>query len=64
MGLKPRVFIHKGERLADPDPGMKPADVRDHYAAKYPELANATFEFKKDGANDIYTFKTSAGTKG
>lgn len=64
MALKPRIFEYNGERLADPDPTMKPADVKDHYAAKYPELTNATFKFSKEGGNDKYTFTKSVGTKG
>lgn len=64
MVLKPRVFVFNGERLADPDPTMKPNDVRDHYAAKFPELTTATFKFSREGGNDVYTFSKSAGTKG
>lgn len=64
MALKPRVFVFNGERLADPDPGLTPQQVKDHYAARYPQLTNATFKFSKEGGNDTYTFTVTAGVKG
>jgi len=66
MSLKPRIFIHNDNRLPDPDPSKPPQEIKDIYAAQYPELTNATYVFSKDkdtGA-DVYTFKASAGTKG
>lgn len=64
MGLTPRKFMFNGERLADPDPTMKPDDVKNHYAAQHPELTNATFTFSKEGPMDVYTFAKKVGTKG
>jgi PRTRC genetic system protein C len=64
MSLRPRKFMYNGERLADPDPTKTPQEVRDIYAAQHPELTTATFDFSKEGAMDVYTFKKSAGTKG
>jgi PRTRC genetic system protein C len=61
-----REFHFNGAKLADPDPKMKPEEVRKFYAGNgYAALTNATTSAPeyKDG-KEIYTFKGSVGTKG
>jgi PRTRC genetic system protein C len=61
-----REFHFNGTVLGDPDPGMKPDEVRKVYAASgYPTLTNATVtgpEFKN--GKEIYNLKAAVGTKG
>jgi len=69
MSLQPRIFrLPNGERLPDIDPGKTPAEIKDHYAGKYPELTNANYVFSKETiegvSRDVYTFKTRVETKG
>ena len=64
MKNQPRIFMHGDNRLPDPDPTKTPQEVRDFYAAQYPELTTATYAFKTEGGKDVYTFKKSVGTKG
>tara|TARA_B110001469_G_C9297718_1_gene162399 strand:+ start:283 stop:489 length:207 start_codon:yes stop_codon:yes gene_type:complete len=60
-----RVFKHGSIELPDPSLALTPIQVRDSYAATYPELATATIK-GPDHANgkETYTFKQSIGTKG
>lgn len=61
-----REFHFNGARLADPDPNMKPDEVRKFFASNgYPALTNAATPAPeyKDG-REIFTFKGSVGTKG
>lgn len=60
-----RVFKYKGDKLVDIGSHLTPEDVRDAYAATYPELATARIAGPEiqDG-KQIYTFETSAGSKG
>ncbi|MBV8834233.1 MAG: PRTRC system protein C [Acidobacteriaceae bacterium] len=37
----PRTFSYMGLQLADPDPALTPEQVRDAYAAQYPEITTA-----------------------
>lgn len=61
-----REFNFNGASLADPDPNMKPDEVRKMYASSgYPTLTNAsvTGPETKNG-REVYTFKAAVGTKG
>lgn len=61
-----REFHFNGAKLADPDPGMSPEQVKKLYAGNgYPTLTNAsvTGPETKDG-REVYTFKAAVGTKG
>lgn len=60
-----RVFVHNGARLADPDTVMSPASVKDLFSAMYPELLNAEIQGPEvEGAELVYTFHRTTGTKG
>jgi PRTRC genetic system protein C len=51
--------------LPDPGKSLSLEDVRDVYAAAYPELVSASIEGpEKRGDNLTYTFKKGVGTKG
>lgn len=65
VGEIPRVFMYKGEELSDPDHGLAPSRVLEHYEGQFPEFMNATVDGGeyKDGKL-IYTVKTVIGTKG
>jgi len=60
-----REFRYNG--LVLPDPGVKhsPEQVRDIYAAAYPEITTAAIEGpEKKGSKLVYTLKRAVGTKG
>jgi PRTRC genetic system protein C len=61
-----REFHFNGMRLADPDPGMTPDQVRNMYASSgYAELTNASITGPKtEGGRQVYEFKKAVGTKG
>jgi len=61
-----RTFIYSGMTLPDPDPAMSPDDVRQMYAASYPELTTAVVEGPDYKANGkaVYTLRKAAGAKG
>ncbi|NKE70222.1 PRTRC system protein C [Candidatus Manganitrophus noduliformans] len=60
-----RFFEYGQLRLSDPDPGMTPEQVRDFYAAVYPELAQAVVgEPERRGATQVYKITRAVGTKG
>ena len=60
-----RVFKHGSIELPDPALTMTPAQVRDSYAATYPELATAIIKGPDHASGkETYTFKASIGTKG
>ena len=60
-----RQFTYRGNTLADPDPSLSVDQVREAYAAQYPELTNAVVD---DGGNEngviTYEFSVNAGSKG
>lgn len=65
-----REFVYKKNnndiKLADPSETMTPGDVLNFYSGTYPELINARVEgpvINKDG-KQVYTIKTTVGTKG
>lgn len=67
MRTKPvtRAFKIGNRLLPDPNPTLSPAQVKDLYAAQYPELASAAVEGPelRDG-QQVYTFPRQVGTKG
>ncbi len=60
-----RSFNYMGLQLADPDPALTPEQVRDAYAAQYPEITTAVLE-GPDATGDklVYKFTRAIGTKG
>jgi len=61
----PRVFRYNSVDLDDPGPEHDAVDVRNLYAATYPEITSAAIEGpeQKDGKL-VYTFRKAVGTKG
>jgi PRTRC genetic system protein C len=61
----PRTFRFNKRVLPDPNPKMTPAQVKDLYAAQYPELASAAIEEPElKGGQQVYTLARQVGTKG
>jgi PRTRC genetic system protein C len=60
-----RKFKYNSVTLPDPNPDMSADEVREMYAAQYPELLNAVVEgpVTKDNVS-TYTFIRAAGAKG
>ena len=58
-----RTFSYMGLQLADPDPALTPEQVRDAYAAQYPEITTAVIE-GPDASGDKLVFTRAIGTKG
>ena len=60
-----RSFRFNKRVLPDPNPKLSPAQVKDLYAAHYPELASAAIEGPELKADkQVYTFVRQVGTKG
>ena len=64
-----RVFrFKKGSetvKLNDPNPAFTPQDVIRFYSPQHPELTTATIDGPKiEGAEAVFEFKTTVGTKG
>lgn len=60
-----RSFSYSGITLPDPGPNLSVEQVKDVYAASYPELTSASIEGPEAvGGKMLYTFKRSVGTKG
>lgn len=60
-----RTFRFNKRVLPDPNPKMTPAQVKDLYAAQYPELASAAIEGPElKGGQQVYTLARQVGTKG
>jgi PRTRC genetic system protein C len=61
----PRVFIHNGQKLPDPDPALPPHRVKALHAATFPKLATATIDgpIAKDGTME-YRYVEAIGVKG
>lgn len=60
-----REFAYNGLSLPDPGAQMTPEQVRDMYAAAYPEITTAMIEGpEQKGGKLVYTFKRAIGTKG
>ena len=60
-----RAFRYNSVDLADPGAAYTPSQVRDFYAAVYPEITTAAIEGPEtaDGKM-VYTFRRAVGTKG
>jgi PRTRC genetic system protein C len=60
-----RVFKFQKETLQDIDPNFSPELIKETYAARYPELVNATISGPIIKGNQaVYTFAKTLGTKG
>lgn len=60
------VYMAGGREVSyeDATDAYKPDDIRQHWAQSFPELANATWEEKKEGETRVITFAKKVGTKG
>ena len=60
-----REFRYNGVALPDPGPQHTLEQVREFYAAMYPEITSAAIEGPENiGSKTIYTFRRAVGTKG
>ena len=60
-----RSFSFNGVALPDPGPGLTPEQVKDVYAATYPDLTSAQVEGPElKGNKMVYSFRRAVGTKG
>ena len=60
-----RSFRFNKRILPDPNPRLTPAQVKDLYAAQFPELASAAIEGPElKGGQQVYSFARQVGTKG
>jgi PRTRC genetic system protein C len=60
------VYLTGGREVTfdDDADAYKPDDIRQHWAATFPELASATWEEKKEDGVRVVTFAKKVGTKG
>ena len=60
-----RSFRFNKRVLPDPNPRLSPAQVKDLYAAQFPELASAAIEGPElKNGQQVYTLARQVGTKG
>lgn len=60
-----REFRYAGMVLGDPAPSLSPDQVRDLYAATYPELGAGTVQGPSvEGSKMVYTLVVAVGDKG
>jgi PRTRC genetic system protein C len=60
-----REFTYNSVRLPDPGSGLSVDQVRDTYAAAYPEIATASLEGPEAVGNKlVYRFSRAIGSKG
>jgi PRTRC genetic system protein C len=60
-----RAFRYNSVALPDPGPQYMIEQVRDMYAATYPEIVNAAVEGPEEKNGEmVYTFRRAVGTKG
>ena len=60
-----RSFRFNRRVLPDPNPKLSPAQVKDLYAAQFPELASAAVEGPElKSGQQVYSFARQVGTKG
>jgi len=60
-----RSFRFNKRVLPDPNPKLTPAQVKDLYAAQFPELASAAIEGPElKNGQQVYGFARQVGTKG
>jgi len=63
--LVTRSFKFNKRVLPDPNPKLSPLQVRDLYAAQFPELASAAIEGPElKNGQQVYTLARQVGTKG
>ncbi len=63
--LVTRRFKFNNRVLPDPNPRLSPAQVKDLYAAQFPELASAAIEGPElKSGQQFYGFARQVGTKG
>lgn len=61
----PRAFSYNGVELPDIGGDLTPEQVKDVYAATYPEITSAAIEGPEHkGGKLVYTFRRAVGTKG
>jgi PRTRC genetic system protein C len=60
-----RAFRYNSVALPDPGPQYTLEQVRDLFAATYPEIVNAAIEGPEEKSGElVYTFRRAVGTKG
>jgi len=60
-----REFTYNSVKLADPNPTFNLTQVRDFFAAVYPEIINADIDGPEViGNKNVYKFRRAVGTKG
>lgn len=60
-----REFTYNGVALKDPNPAHSVEQVREFYAAIYPEIVSAAIEGPENVGNKlVYAFRRAVGTKG
>jgi PRTRC genetic system protein C len=60
-----RVFAYNGAEMPDPGTHLAVEEVKEIFAASFPELVNATIEGPEvKGAKAVYTFARAVGAKG
>ncbi len=60
-----REFTYNGVRLPDPGPRLSVDQVRETYAAAYPEIVTASVEGPEVvGSKLVYRFSRAIGSKG
>lgn len=60
-----REFTYNSVKLADPNPTFNLTQVRDFFAAVYPEIINADIDGPEIvGNKNVYKFRRAVGTKG
>lgn len=60
-----RAFKYNSVDLTDPGPQYTPEQVRDFYAAAYPEIVSAGIDGPEQANGKlVYTFRRAVGTKG
>lgn len=59
-----RIIKFRGQVLADPGPEFAPEQVRELYAAQFPELASANISEREEDGVRVVEFIPRVGTKG
>ena len=60
-----REFNYNGVRLPDPNPSMTPEEVRQFYAAQYPDITTASITGPETESDRLrYSFTRAIGSKG
>lgn len=59
-----RIFVYDGREHPDPDPTMTVEQVKESFAAFFPEVATAEVRTTQRGEDTIYEMVRRVGTKG